>query len=236
MDQSNRIFVIARYKEDLGWVYKLKGNISIYNKSDTFEYEFPRHDVDNFGRETESFIRFIIQYYNQLNDYDSVVFLQGNPFDHCKNVIDKINNIDPKSFEYLSDKLATTTFPNEDYFPLHLSTMCRLFGVEHDWDIDIFSKTDNDSNTKISSIRHLENCMSLCYALGIPTQGKHYQWASGSQYQVPVHMIKNKSLQWWMNIHNMHTFFSRSKTLDFYGYVLETIWPLIFNYNPSEGN
>jgi hypothetical protein len=157
MDQSNRIFVIARYKEDLEWVYNLKGSISIYNKSETFEYQFPRHDVDNFGRETESFIRFIIQYYNQLDDYDSVVFLQGDPFDHCKNVIDKINYIDPKSFEYLSDKLATTTFPNEDYFPFHLSTMCRLFGVEHDWNIDIFSKTDNDCNTKISSIRHLGN-------------------------------------------------------------------------------
>jgi len=236
MDQSKRIFVIARYKENLDWVYNLKGNIAVYNKSETFEYNFPRHDVENFGRETETFIKFIVQYYNQLDDYDSVVFLQGNPFDHCENILEKLNSIDCKSFEYLSDKLAITTFPNEDYFILHLSTMCRLFNIEHDWNIHKFSKSENDGNVKISSIRHLENCMALCYSLGIPTQGKQYEWASGCQYQVPVKMIKNKPLQWWLNIHNMHTFFSSAKKLDFYSYVLETIWPLIFKYNPSKGD
>ena len=97
MDQSKRIFVIARYKENLDWVYNLKGNIVVYNKSENFKYDFPRHDVENFGRETETFIKFIVQYYNQLDDYDSVVFLQGNPFDHMQgitpdNIQHQINN------------------------------------------------------------------------------------------------------------------------------------------------
>ena len=32
MNQNNRIFVIARYEENLDWIYDLKGNIIIYNK------------------------------------------------------------------------------------------------------------------------------------------------------------------------------------------------------------
>jgi hypothetical protein len=119
--KDNRICVIARYKENLDWVNKLDSSIVIYNKSDTFEYNFPKHDVSNYGRETESFIRFIIQYYNQLDAFDSVIFLQGNPFEHCNSILELIKNTDHKTFAYLSDRNANASFPDSDYFKMHLS-------------------------------------------------------------------------------------------------------------------
>lgn len=224
---SNRIFVIARYNENLDWVKNLKENIVIYNKSDSFNYDFPRHDVANYGRETETFLRFIVQYYNQLDNYNSVVFLQGDPFHHCANFINKLDEINPQHFIYLSDKIASTSFPDNDYFGMHLSTMCRLFNLEFDWDIENYQKLNNESNNLLSSIRHTEHCMSLCSYLKIDTKGLTYGWASGCQYQVPVRMIKSKSLQWWLDIHNMHTYFSRSKNTDFFSYVIETVFPLL---------
>jgi hypothetical protein len=234
--KDNRICVIARYKENLDWVNKLDSSIVIYNKSDTFEYNFPKHDVSNYGRETESFIRFIIQYYNQLDAFDSVIFLQGNPFEHCNSILELIKNTDHKTFAYLSDRNANASFPDSDYFKMHLSTMCRLFNIEHDWDIKSFANSNNESNSLLSSIRHLENCIALSYFLGINTKGKSYEWATGCQYQVPVFMIKNKSLQWWLDIHNVHTFFSSTKKNDFISYVLETLWPLLILHNSAEGD
>lgn len=231
--EDNRIYCIARYNENLDWLPRIKGSIILYNKSENFEYSYPRHDIENFGRETETFIRFIVQYYNQLDSFDSVVFLQGNPFSHCEKIFDKLTSINSTSFEYLSDRIATSAFPSEDHFNMHLSTMCRLFNVEFDWDIDNFSNSANDSNSLLSGIRHIESCLSLCYSLDIPTKGKSFEWASGCQYQVPVHMIKSKPLQWWLNIHNMHTYFSRVKKQDFFSYVIETVWPLLVEHKSN---
>ena len=233
MIDDNRIYVIARYKEDLSWVENLKGNILIFNKSEFFDYKFPRQDLENYGRETQTFVNFIVRYYNLLKDYDSVVFLQGNPFEHCTDVLDKISKVDPKSFEFLSDKKATTTFPKRHYYSMHLSTMCRLFNMEYDWTLEEFIESENDSRASLESLRHFEHCIALCQILKINTQNLQFDWASGCQYQVPVEKILNKPLEWWVTIHHIHTYFSKIRKVDFFSYVLETVWPLLINHVPN---
>jgi hypothetical protein len=87
------IAVIAKYKEDISWVNQLKCPYIVYDKS---------NDIPNVGRESETYLRYIIANYEKLPNY--ILFLQGHPFDHLtirtvdyiNESIDKIldNNID----------------------------------------------------------------------------------------------------------------------------------------------
>lgn len=80
--------IIARFKEDTSWVTKLNHDYLIFNKNEddveSFQYNLP-----NKGREGHTFTNYIVNNYEKLPDY--VIFLQGNPFDHCESVLEKIN-------------------------------------------------------------------------------------------------------------------------------------------------
>jgi hypothetical protein len=77
------VAVIAKYKENIDWVSSLNCESIVYDKS---------KDIPNIGREAETYIRYIINNYNNLPDY--VLFLQGNPFDHLDGMnIGSLNNL-----------------------------------------------------------------------------------------------------------------------------------------------
>lgn len=84
--------VIARYKEDLGWEEKY--NCIIYNKGESVPNTI---SLANVGREGHTYIYHILSNYEKLDDY--TVFLQGNPFDHTRDLFSKL-----KEFEELQSK------------------------------------------------------------------------------------------------------------------------------------
>jgi len=63
--------VVAKFNENIEWTKELGGNVIIYDKS------VP--PLKNIGREAETYLRYIIEHYNNLPEY--VIFLQGNPYD-----------------------------------------------------------------------------------------------------------------------------------------------------------
>lgn len=83
--------VVARFKEDISWVSNLKHEYVIFNKNEDDNSLF-QYNLINKGREGHTFTNYIVDNYDSLPDY--VIFLQGNPFDHCKTVIEKINEFD----------------------------------------------------------------------------------------------------------------------------------------------
>ena len=83
------ICVVAKYKEDISWTEKLDCEFIIVNKDpddDRFEINYK-----NIGRETETYARAVVENYYKLLNYDSVVFLQGHPFDHCPELISMLS-------------------------------------------------------------------------------------------------------------------------------------------------
>jgi hypothetical protein len=84
----NLVLVVARYKESTEWTKNIKNKVLIFNKNieenNLFELNLP-----NKGFETDTFLYFIIENYESLPDY--IAFLQGNPFDHCPEVLKLIN-------------------------------------------------------------------------------------------------------------------------------------------------
>lgn len=82
-----RSAIIARYNEDVAWTKDLVCPYLIINKGEEI-LDHPYITLPNVGRESDSYLNFIIKNYDQLPQ--EVIFLQGNPFDHCPTVLDEI--------------------------------------------------------------------------------------------------------------------------------------------------
>jgi len=90
--------VIARYNENLDWLQQVKTNhynIKIYNKGNKLD-NLNYTQLENIGREAHTYLYHIINNYNNLTEY--TYFLQGNPFDHCNNIINILNNFNTNDF------------------------------------------------------------------------------------------------------------------------------------------
>lgn len=78
--------IVAKYNEDMGWLSKMNPiPIHVYNKGeDTVIHGVRVEKLPNIGRESDSYLRFIIANYDALPDY--LLLVQGRPFDHMKGV------------------------------------------------------------------------------------------------------------------------------------------------------
>lgn len=80
--------VVAKFKEDVSWLSNIKIPYVVYDKSNGM---YP-----NIGREAETYLRYIVDNYENLPDLS--IFVQGNPFDHINMsndaFIEKVNACD----------------------------------------------------------------------------------------------------------------------------------------------
>jgi|688.fasta_scaffold135598_3 hypothetical protein len=104
------VVVVNHYQHDTSWVNRLYHPVVVYNKNpaDTDKYEL---NLPNVGFDTIVYFRFIIDNYDNLPDY--MCFLQDDPFFHCMDTIQIVNN-----FKF-----------DRDFVPM--STSYHLGG--HDW-------------------------------------------------------------------------------------------------------
>lgn len=74
----NYNIVIARYNEDISWLIKYSDKICLYNKGNSFveNYKFKLYrELPNIGREAHTYLKYIIDNYDNLPDY--IIFTQG---------------------------------------------------------------------------------------------------------------------------------------------------------------
>jgi hypothetical protein len=71
--------VVARYNEDINWLTPVMKNCIVYNKGTPLHLE-NEIMLKNVGRESDTYLQFIIRNYERLPDV--VVFTQGNIKDH----------------------------------------------------------------------------------------------------------------------------------------------------------
>src|SRR5689334_14505234 len=71
--------VVARYKEDIRWLYPLGSVLRIYNKSDDVP-DIDHVQLPNVGRESHTYLTYIIENYDNLPGV--IMFTQGNVQDH----------------------------------------------------------------------------------------------------------------------------------------------------------
>ena len=90
-DKTICLIVIAKYKEDISFIKKFKYPVKVYDKS---------KDCINIGREAETYLRYIIDHYDNLPNH--VIFLQGNPFDHLPKNFDLFNITLTNSLQHIA--------------------------------------------------------------------------------------------------------------------------------------
>lgn len=83
--------VVARFKEDLGWLRDLPWPIEVYDKG--------AGDLPNIGFEGHTFLHHFAECYDHLDEV--TVCLQGDPFPHCPDFRRQIEGIDPKNFSFM---------------------------------------------------------------------------------------------------------------------------------------
>ena len=111
---NNKIeIVVARFNEDIEWTKDYNEYVKIYNKG-IFNKKY--ENLPNIGRESHTYLHHIIGNYKNLSDF--TLFVQGNPFDHCFNILrvfDIIfkNDFDHRiKFHFLADRIIKYTLLN----------------------------------------------------------------------------------------------------------------------------
>jgi hypothetical protein len=101
MKKEKCVAVICRYNEDLEWSNQLEIPRVIYNKGEDISDKFWAINIENVGRESESFLRFIIENYNDLPQ--RIVFLQGDPDSHFRGLHQFLIKPNKNDIHFLSD-------------------------------------------------------------------------------------------------------------------------------------
>jgi hypothetical protein len=127
----SRGLVIAVYKEDIKFLKEIEpffDKIYVYTKFfEKYEYiinffnsnKYVIENLENIGRESHTYAYHIHKYYDNLED--SILFIQGNPFDHCNpnNFIKTLNesyNSFHKEFIPFSDKVLYEPVEGHDNY------------------------------------------------------------------------------------------------------------------------
>jgi hypothetical protein len=93
-------FVISRFNEDVSWIKEYTDNYIIFNKGEELGEEYKSINFPNYGGNQHDIFNFIYENYESLPDI--MVFVQGDPFDHCKK--ESFDNlIKNKTFTALED-------------------------------------------------------------------------------------------------------------------------------------
>ncbi len=93
--------VISRYNESLDWLKQLNINFTIYNKGRD-DINFNYINAPNQGREADTYIRYIIDNYDNLPEI--IIFSQGYPFDHAPEFLQKIKTKAFDGIEFLGNQ------------------------------------------------------------------------------------------------------------------------------------
>jgi len=158
--------VVSRFREDLGWTKDLLHQTTIYNKGNHTNYKYIR--LKNIGREAHTYLHHIIKNYNELKEW--TVFCQGNPFDHCKDTLYKINNI-PYNFINMK-QFGEGCYALSD----------RFF-------------TENQKFTAKVHVYHQD-----VYDKFFTTPKVWFHYANGAQYAVNIKNIKSKPKNFYKRI------------------------------------
>ena len=151
--------VVSKFKEDISWLSLIAKYCIIYNKYHQAKNQI---SIPNVGRESDTYLKFIIEHYDNLPDV--VVFTQANISDHKGN-----NNA---SFLY---ELANEAFKNGKSLPYKHYETKKWSPWNKDW---------NYKNKRFYLESNYKNDQKMLFS-------KWFKENIDVQYDSPFHIYKN---------------------------------------------
>lgn len=119
--------VIAKYKEDIKWLHKFNYSYTVYNKGPEIEDKFTIN-IPNTGRESETYLRYIIENYGTLPE--CTLFVQGNPYPHCSNLEEQLSNYRGEPYYFVGRELIYDFENGAPHHPgLNIAEIAKLLGI-----------------------------------------------------------------------------------------------------------
>lgn len=226
--ELKNLLIVARYNEDISWVENLNCDVIIYNKGEELDPKYQAINIDNFGREAETYLRAICNLYEKIDElYDHVIFLQGNPFDHNPDIL----NFLPQDNNNLAYKYPY--FLTKDNFRW-VSLYFKQFGTS---EFEVQNKYDKNNLNwlKMASSNevYLDILRNTLNNLELPWYNSYICYPN-AQFIIPKKYICAKPFEWWQNAYNLFDYCEKNayKNTDYPGmaYIFEQLWYTIFTH------
>ena len=236
-----RLNIIARYNEDISWVKDLKGDVIVYNKGENYRWDYNKIDVENYGRESETYVRAVIDNYDKLSEYDDFVFLQGYCFDHSPDLLNLLNYT-TETYIGLGAYSSVHSVQKDGFiFGTHkylIDVLCRQSQYDHGTEpTKIFSdfkwNMDHGNGRFVEKSCEVKQLMYVMQIMGLPYKGMSVEWTNGALYTVNTKLLKNKTLSWWKDLHELIRYWYVDIDNHDLGYILERLWPVIWNHQDN---
>lgn len=235
LNEYEKVLVVSRYNEIIHWIHKVANNfdfIMVFNKGNPITLNLSNSVVipcHNVGREGETYLRYIKQYFDELPTY--TVFTQGDPFTHNPNMIQTLKDIElTGKFNALSSGWKfgypkEYTMENNQCRTYLMDT--RTFQVNNFYDdgVERFVKLAlKDAGLKKSS----DLMCNVCKQVGLVIPPRHIYFVYSALFAVHKDAIKSNDISVYENLYR----YLHSKNLQggAQGYILERLWYYIFTH------
>lgn len=186
---KNKLFIVSRFNEPFEWIRDYTDNYIIYNKGDYIpNFDDRILNTENIGGNQRDIFHFA--YTNYENLPNMMVFVQGNPFDHCKKEV----------FDILIKNRHFT--PLEYYGPTPANNYEQrdseggFMEINNSWYIN----AHNNSNSLTCRYNSFDDFMQLYFE-----NYTHVDWirfSPGSQYMVKKQQILQYPKTFWYSLMN----------------------------------
>lgn len=236
LNEYEKVIVVSRYNENLDWIHEVANHfefILVFNKGAPITLNVSNSVVipcHNVGREGETYLRYIKQYFDVLPTY--TIFTQGDPFTHNPNMIQTLKDVKLNSRIHTLSAGWKFGYPTE-YTMQH--DQCRTYLMDtrtfqvrnfHDNGVDRFVKIAlHDARLRRSSdlVHH------VCKQVGLAIPPRHVHFIYSAMFAVHKDAIRSNSIRLYENLYNyLHSHNSQGGAQ---GYVLERLWYYIFTNN-----
>jgi hypothetical protein len=200
--------ITHRADEDISWVEDLYADLIIYDKGKNWNLPYQNIKAPKILNETDTYIRGIIDNYDNLHRYKTLFLLKPNCKDYDKDVI-----------SYLSINQYNQI---KDHEIVLLSESRLLFDFN-----EMLNYYKSNPEVYQNELAVLDFVIDMMNNLGINMGYEPYPICLGSQYRVPTMFIFNKPKKWWILLQSYML-----KLYDMIGdklsEVFEFLWPKLF--------
>ncbi len=201
--------IVARYNENIEWLNSEMENCIIYNKGNKLNLD-NEINLENVGRESETYLNYIISNYDNLPDV--IVFTQARISDHIgsTNNINYLINIKNQALIYSKSQNFLTHYDNG-----------RNIHFDKEWNLrnnGYILKDNYKDNKPITFFEWFKNNIDINY----PNPIKIYV---AGIFAVKKEIILNKPIEYYMNLIKEVNHHINSTE----GHFFERSWFYIFN-------